>query len=179
MTNVVPVIVSKSALIPADAVKKNFLDMCIVYKEGNRLITERDIRERFFSTYELDIHAYGNLNADYTESTLPNLLKSLGQKVEKGAGNVYVLTNKSNIYGAASMLCENRLHKLAEKLNDNLYIIPSSVHEVLVVRESDVDDTNAIKKTIHDINNSIVKETERLSYSLYLYEKDTGDYREV
>jgi hypothetical protein len=42
-----------------------------------------------------------------------------------------VISNEKGINGAASMLYENELHELAESLESDLYILPSSVHEVI------------------------------------------------
>ena len=44
-----------------------------------------------------------------------------------------VVSMKKGINGAASMLYENELHELAESLESDLYILPSSVHEVIAV----------------------------------------------
>lgn len=45
---------------------------------------------------------------------------------------MWVISNEKGINGAASMLYENELHELAESLESDLYILPSSVHEVIV-----------------------------------------------
>ena len=49
---------------------------------------------------------------------------------------MYIMTNKQNYYGAVNILYQDVLKIVAEKLNANLYILPSSVHEVLIVPES-------------------------------------------
>lgn len=46
---------------------------------------------------------------------------------------MYIITNEIEQYGAAVMLMEDELHRLATRLNKNLYILPSSVHEVLAL----------------------------------------------
>ena len=45
----------------------------------------------------------------------------------------WIISNNRGIDGAVSMLYENELHELAENLESDLYILPSSVHEVLAV----------------------------------------------
>lgn len=42
---------------------------------------------------------------------------------------MYIISNDRGVNGAASMLYEDNLHKLAEKLETDLYIMPSSLHE--------------------------------------------------
>ena len=46
---------------------------------------------------------------------------------------MWVISNSKGINGAVNMLYENELHDLAENLGSDLYILPSSVHEVLAV----------------------------------------------
>ena len=46
---------------------------------------------------------------------------------------LWIISNNRGIDGAVSMLYENELHELAENLESDLYILPSSVHEVLAV----------------------------------------------
>lgn len=47
--------------------------------------------------------------------------------------NMWIFSNASCINGASSILYENELHELAEKMESNLYILPSSIHEVVVI----------------------------------------------
>ena len=46
---------------------------------------------------------------------------------------LWVISNSKGINGAVNMLYENELHDLAENLGSDLYILPSSVHDVLAV----------------------------------------------
>ena len=47
--------------------------------------------------------------------------------------DMYVLTNESKLNGAACILYENVLYDFAQKLGADLYILPSSVHEVILL----------------------------------------------
>ena len=46
---------------------------------------------------------------------------------------MYVVTNSCQINGAVSMVFEDTLHGLAEETGKDLYILPSSIHEVIAV----------------------------------------------
>lgn len=46
---------------------------------------------------------------------------------------MYVLTNEQKLYGAGCMLYEGVLEREAERLGADLYILPSSVHEVMLL----------------------------------------------
>lgn len=87
---------------------------------------------------------------------------------------MYVVTNKVSVNGAASMLYENVLHSLAEKLESNLYILPSSTHEILVVPVAEVE-ANVLVEMVKKINAEDVRPEERLSNSVYHYDRATGE----
>jgi hypothetical protein len=84
---------------------------------------------------------------------------------------MWVISNKEGINGAVSMLYENELHELAENLGSDLYILPSSVHEVLAV-SSDLGDPEELAQMVVEVNMQEVSLDERLSNQVYHYDKD-------
>lgn len=84
---------------------------------------------------------------------------------------MYVITNEKGINGAASMMYEDKLHELAGKLDSDLYIMPSSVHEVIAV-SSDIGDPYELAAMVSEVNMSNVELNERLSNQVYHYDKD-------
>ncbi len=87
---------------------------------------------------------------------------------------MYVLSNRSRVEGAACMLYPNLISGFADTMERNLYIIPSSVHELLLLpAEHDVEGAE-IKLMIREINDTQVSEEELLSYSLYYYDREEG-----
>lgn len=84
---------------------------------------------------------------------------------------MYVITNEKGINGAVSMMYEDKLHELAGKLNSDLYIMPSSVHEVIAV-SSDIGDPYELAAMVSEVNMSNVELNERLSNQVYHYDKD-------
>ena len=89
--------------------------------------------------------------------------------------SMYVLTNESKTHGAAMILNNEVLSNIREKLNRDFIIIPSSIHEVLIVPISDdIMDINEYSKKIQKINASEVNSEEVLSDHPYLYTKNNG-----
>lgn len=84
---------------------------------------------------------------------------------------MWVIGNDRGINGAISMLYEDKLHKLALQLNDDLYIFPSSTHEVIAVRASKHDPYECAEM-VAQINLAEVVLEERLSNQVYHYDKD-------
>lgn len=84
---------------------------------------------------------------------------------------MWVISNERGINGAASMLYEDKLHELAENLKTDLYIMPSSIHEVIAVSTS-MGDPNEFAQMVAEINMDQVALEERLSNEVYHYDKD-------
>lgn len=84
---------------------------------------------------------------------------------------MYVITNEQGINGAISMLYEDKLHTLAENLGTDLYIMPSSTHEVIAV-SSDMGDPEELSQMVAEINMNEVSLEDRLSNQVYHYDKD-------
>lgn len=83
---------------------------------------------------------------------------------------LYVLTNKEKINGAGVMLCQEALQKVSEELGEPYYILPSSIHEVMVVRESEDMDIGRMKEMVKKVNLSTVEPEDLLSYEVFRYD---------
>lgn len=90
-----------------------------------------------------------------------------------GAGitvpDIYILSNKSYINGAVSILYPEILEKCAEKVRGDFWLVPSSVHEFLVCPTAVIADKNALKEMICQVNEEELKPEETLSDHPYFY----------
>ena len=84
---------------------------------------------------------------------------------------MWIISNDRGINGAGSMLYEDNLHKLAMKLETDLYILPSSVHECIAV-STNVGDPYELAEMVSEINMGQVALEDRLSNQVYHYDKD-------
>ena len=91
--------------------------------------------------------------------------------VRPGQIPMYVLTNKKNVHGAACLFYPGLLPKLAEKLKSNLTILPSSVHEVILLTDRDRTPKEELYQMVCEINRTQVDEMEVLSDAVYFYDK--------
>jgi len=84
-----------------------------------------------------------------------------------------VVTNRLNQYGACAMLFPEALKGLADKWECDLYILPSSVHEILALPtlKGDADELTGIVK---EVNASMVSPEEKLSDTVYRYYHKNG-----
>ena len=83
---------------------------------------------------------------------------------------MYVLTNKKKIQGAAVILYPELLDNIARRLGVGFYIIPSSVHEVIVVPFHKEISVESMKGMIQEVNSTQVEPEDVLSDSLYAYD---------
>ena len=85
---------------------------------------------------------------------------------------LYVLSNKSKIEGAACMLYPNLFRNFADVIGSSFYIIPSSIHELLLLPVESMGEDKEFINMIKVINDTQVAPEEILSYSLYYYDKE-------
>ncbi len=82
-----------------------------------------------------------------------------------------ILTNRKRVQGAACMLYPQVLEQLAEQEKGNLYLLPSSVHEVILLPDRGQEKPELLKEMIADVNRTQVAPEEVLSDSLYYYDR--------
>lgn len=88
---------------------------------------------------------------------------------------MYVLSNQKRIDGAVSMIYPGLLRDFADKIGSSFYIIPSSVHEVLLLPSENPEDRENLKDMVKEINDTQMEAEEILSYSLYWFDKDKSE----
>lgn len=87
---------------------------------------------------------------------------------------MYVLTNEKNVYGAAAILYPGVLKNFASILRQNIYILPSSINEVILLPE-DIGAriyTDELLSMVRSVNDETVKTEDILSYSVYYYDRE-------
>ena len=82
---------------------------------------------------------------------------------------VYVLSNERAFEGAAYIVYTDILDQLKTRLNDDLYIIPSSINELLIVPKSFAE-PEVVRNMVKEVNVMAVSEEEQLSNNVYLYD---------
>ena len=81
-----------------------------------------------------------------------------------------ILTNAKRLFGAVCMLYPGLLEKLAGKERKNFYILPSSVHEVILLPETGIETPEELKAMIAEVNTTCLAPEEVLSDNLYYYD---------
>lgn len=81
-----------------------------------------------------------------------------------------VLTNSRRSHGASCILYPGLLEKIAQRNRKSFYIIPSSIHEVLILEETGAEEPDEMRKMICEVNREHVAAEEVLSDNLYYYD---------
>ncbi|MGN0465146.1 MAG: DUF5688 family protein [Lachnospiraceae bacterium] len=84
---------------------------------------------------------------------------------------IYILTNQMGIHGAVCMLYESVLERFRRQIGRDFFILPSSIHEVILVPVMDYLKKEDLYQLVSQANGSIVSAQEVLSDCVYLYEE--------
>ena len=170
-------------------ISKKFLDLSAVVrvilkmdKEGMASMALSKGDAEILGMTEEEIYAVALAN---TLRLFPPKLMNLGRYVEMRIGaelplgedevTTYILTNQKEVDGAIYFMSPEVVGAIAEALEDDLYILPSSVNEVLLVRASELEDgVDKLKEMVRDANETVVAEKDILSYNVYHYDKEHG-----
>lgn len=112
-------------------------------------------------------------------------IKSMRQVIEEITGDktrvedtlwektiMYVISTPKRYRGAAGIFSTELLDKHAEKTGKNFYILPSSVHEAIIVNEKEAPSAVTLKDMVQEVNETLLTE-EYLADSVYYYDRET------
>ena len=86
---------------------------------------------------------------------------------------LYTLTTKIRINGAALILLPDVLEQIREKAKMDYFVIPSSIHELLVARDDGLVNAKMLKELVYEGNRTdgIIKPEDVLSDNVYFYSR--------
>ena len=90
-------------------------------------------------------------------------------KLEKGNLPMYVLSNDRGQFGAGSLLNIPFMDAFRERVGEDFYILPSSIHELILVPVSAAVSEDRLTQMVHEVNEREVPEEDYLSDSVYRY----------
>lgn len=173
----------------AEVPNTGWLDLAVVYylyleeKSGQvyAAVTNGLMKSWGISQEELHRHAEKNMQ-ELLPEVMENILDVLScqnspQTVEEEQPvlSVYVLTNKTRAYGASALLYGNALKRMAEKWNTDILILPSSLHEVLILPDDYGKDYKGFRSMVEEVNRDVVGPESYLSSNVYRYSRKTGE----
>lgn len=158
-----------------------FLDLaitfyCLVRNEDNCIGTIR-ISNDHLKKWNITLENLYQLAFDNTKRLFPPVLKTMeeaGLPSQNETFPMYVLTNEMGIDGASCILYKDIIRKFALKVESDIYILPSSIHEILLIPVKEAPAKEYLRSMIKEINSSSLPVDEVLSDEVYTYflEKD-------
>lgn len=135
------------------------------------------------SAEELDARAWENTLRDLpvrTDSLMVYLKEEYGvtfPRFELGplAEQFYLVSNRRGKLGAICMCYPGVLESLSQRFEASLYVIPSSIHECMVIPDYDVFPEECLSDMVRDVNEKTVKPQEILSDHVYYYHRESGE----
>ncbi|MBR5712078.1 MAG: hypothetical protein IKX54_00610 [Lachnospiraceae bacterium] len=97
------------------------------------------------------------------------LKETLSNEESRREFPMYVLTNGNSNMGAAALLALPFLERFREKLGEDFWILPSSIHEVILIPVSKANDRRKLSDMVREINETQVPLQEFLSDEVYCY----------
>ncbi len=88
---------------------------------------------------------------------------------KKSANPMYILTNRERAFGAVCLLYDEVLQKFADELDDDFYVLPSSIHEVILLPCKKSPSPDSLQNMVREINETDVAPDEVLSDHIYVY----------
>ncbi|MBR6256293.1 MAG: hypothetical protein IKR23_02855 [Lachnospiraceae bacterium] len=115
------------------------------------------------------------------DESIEDIADSMMEQMTGGGDTspLFVLTNNINYYGAACLLYEGVLKEFADTLETDLYILPSSVHEIILLPDLGYEDAGFLKTMVSEVNDTQLSPDEVLSDTIYHYDRNTEDVRIV
>lgn len=95
----------------------------------------------------------------------------LPEKNKGGSFAMKVLTNHQRIFGAAVILYHKYLEELAERIGGNFFLLPSSIHEMILLPEKGEVESGFLEKLVRESNENAVEEQEYLSDHVYFFDR--------
>ncbi len=185
----------KNAELLRELPYEEYLDMAVVYyyvvqvseEASGAMLIRLEHLEMFGITKE-ELHETA---MDNTRRKLPAVLQGMDdviRKLEKqyevsvernGKNYLYVLSNSKGMYGAVSLMFEEKLEQFAQTKECNFFILPSSVHEVLLLPDDGIMTAEICAGMVREVNATQVAATEVLTDSVYYYDRRVHAVRRV
>lgn len=105
-------------------------------------------------------------------SKLKDLMASKGILSEEGEFELYLITNEQGINGATCILYRNVLKEIARSYKRSFYLLPSSIHEMMICFEDDQISEEMLLSLVKEANHLVVTMGEVLSDNIYYYDRN-------
>ena len=150
-----------------------FLDLSIIfyiYVADGMLVLIKNEHMNMWDTSVDELYSLAKAN---TPKLMPYQLKNLMEIIPVAFDDIsdkmFVLSNTAYIGGAGAILYSH----VFDSFDSNLFILPSSIHETILLRASCLEHASELKEIVCSINETVLSVEDFLSDNVYYYDKDT------
>ena len=104
-------------------------------------------------------------------SSKPENLFECTEPLDAATMPMYVLTNASKVNGSGILARDGVLDKIGELLGKNFYVLPSSIHEVLIVPDNGDMQAKELESMVKEVNATQVAPADLLSDKVQYYDR--------
>lgn len=154
-----------------------FLDLAVVYEimlEPGQFVLIKNEMFDYHGMREDELYhlAVKNVREQKQVVTLDQILKEMvGVEEDLEQIPMLIVKTKYVTHGASVMLCEDVLSEAADMLKSDLYILPSSINEIIVIPVDFRNDVAELKDMVNAVNQTQVLPEEFLSDSVYFFDR--------
>lgn len=150
-------------------------------------ITKEELHDLAMANTQQNAPAtFKSMTQTMTEIMLPDMMASMNVSREEAMqmiedmlppdeGTMWVLTNEDKMNGAIAMMDTEMLDNIREQIGGDFYILPSSIHEVLIVPKEAGMSVADLEDMVQTVNATEVQPQERLSDHVYAYDAETKE----
>lgn len=146
------------------------------YVKSSMIVTYEMLDYWKISEKELFTAGLSNLNERefMIEDLVEVVLRAFGflaeqNEEEKTSGIQYVMYNEAKINGANGLLRTDLLAKFADEQECDVWVLPCSIHELILVPDRGMLDLKILRSMVKDINDTEIEQEERLSDDVYKF----------
>jgi len=171
-----------------ERVHRKFLDLSIIYfvqiENGGNHFENLVITHQLAKMWKIE-------ESDLWKIALKNMLKLFppqfttlesvlmtklygSKKIDEEEDGLLYLSNTSNFYGASCIFYPKVLENIRRKIQNDYYIIPSSVHEVLILLADSIG-KEELNQMIQEVNATVVESREILAEHCYKYDSKKNE----
>ena len=164
----------------------DFLDLSVVFyylmdrlSIGSAAVL---IRNEHLVLWDIDPQELWKIGRENTRRLLPHEFRSMHSMMEEMLGTslpeetpdhvpLYVLSNDRKSFGAVWITDPEVQREIGQILDDDYYVLPSSVHECMIVPARVSSEASSLQKMVSEINETQVEPEEVLGDSVYRYDR--------
>ena len=120
-----------------------------------------------FGIEEDELYEAARTNTEANGFVFKPLSEVLDPVLDTGDNPLFLVTNNECVYGAAALAFPEKIEGYEKQIGEKVFILPSSIHEILLVRKSCADDPESLAMMVREINSTQVADEDVLTDSVY------------